>query len=186
MTVRNHHLDYFINGYLDLLNDDNIKYIAKKSTEMHYPKEWYDSMFYEILNYEYKKVAGCIKRVDYSKNEKIVMLKIIKLNKKTMEEQKVGYVSISDYNLHFTNLLLNSSYKQNKNLIAQDFPIMESDSKGNLHFQTSQEERKQEEISQNAFVSEMTNAFGRTYLDNYNKYVSKSKSILEYNGIKTK
>ncbi len=184
--ARNRNLDYFNNNYLDLLNDDNIKYIAKKSTEMHYPKEWHDSMFYEILDYEYRKVDGSIERVDYSKNEKVVYLKIIKLNSETMEEQKVGYVSIRDYNLRFTNLMLNSSYKQDKTLIAKDFPVMESDKKGNLHFQTSQEEKQQEEISQNTFVSEMTSAFGRTYLDDYNKHVNKFKSILEYNGIKTK
>ena len=105
--ARNRNLDYFNNDYLDLLNDDNIKYITKKSTEMHYPKEWYDSMFYEILDYEYRKVDGSIERVDYSKNEKVVYLKIIKLNSETMEEQKVGYVSIRDYNLRFTNLMLN-------------------------------------------------------------------------------
>ena len=145
--ARNRNLDYFNNNYLDLLNDDNIKYIAKKSTEMHYPKEWHDSMFYEILDYEYRKVDGSIERVDYSKNEKVVYLKIIKLNSETMEEQKVGYVSIRDYNLRFTNLMLNSSYKQDKTLIAKDFPVMESDKKGNLHFQTSQEEKQQEEIS---------------------------------------
>ena len=122
--ARNRNLNYFNNDYLDLLNDDNIKYITKKSTEMHYPKEWYDSMFYEILDYEYRKVDGSIERVDYSKNEKVVYLKIIKLNSETMEEQKVGYVSIRDYNLYFTNLLLNSSYKQDKTLIADDFPVM--------------------------------------------------------------
>lgn len=177
---------YFSNKYLDLLNDDEIKYISKKSTEMHYPKKWYGSMFYEIMDYEYKKVGGRIERVDYSKNKKIVRLKIIKLNEETMEEQKVGYVSISDYNLHFTNLLINNSYKQNKTLIAQDFPIMESDSKENLHFQTSQEEQKQEEISQNAFVSEMTSAFGRTYLNDYNNYINKIRTTLEFNGVKTK
>lgn len=186
--ARNRNLNYFNNDYLDLLNDDNIKYITKKSTEMHYPKEWYDSMFYEILDYEYRKVDGSIERVDYSKNEKVVYLKIIKLNSETMEEQKVGYVSIRDYNLYFTNLLLNSSYKQDKTLIADDFPvmIMINDGKGKLHFQTSQEEKQQIEISQKAFVSEMTSAFGRSYLDDYNKHLNKLKSIFEYNGIKTK
>ena len=64
--------------YLSLLDGEEIVSIARLSTSMNYPSAWQDSMFYEILGYEYKKVDGNIKKLDY-KNENFIRLKIVKI-----------------------------------------------------------------------------------------------------------
>ena len=48
--------------YLSLLDDEEIVSIARQSTSMNYPSDWQNSMFYEILDHEYKKVDGSIKK----------------------------------------------------------------------------------------------------------------------------
>ena len=125
--------------YLSLLDDEEIVSIARLSTSMNYPSDWQNSMFYEILDYEYKKVDGNIKKVDY-KNENFIRLKIVKIDEEAFEPRKIGYITISDFDLNFTNLLLNRPFKMNRGLIAKDFPVISFDSNKNIRFDISKEE----------------------------------------------
>lgn len=171
--------------YLSLLDDEEIVSIAQLSTSMNYPSDWQNSMFYEILDHEYKKVDGSIKKVDY-KNGNFIHLKIVKIDEEAFEPRKIGYITISDFDLNFTNLLLNRPFKMNRGLIAKDFPVISFDSNKNIRFDISEEEWKQQEVSQNAYINEMSKKFGKTYCDEYKKFSTKFKALLENNGIKTK
>ena len=171
--------------YLSLLDDEEIVSIARLSTSMNYPSDWQNSMFYEILDYEYKKVDGSIKKVDY-KNENFIRLKIVKIDEEALEPRKIGYITISDFDLNFTNLLLNRPFKMNKGLIAKDFPVISFDSNKNIRFDISKEEWKQQEASQNAYINEMSKKFGKAYCDEYEKFSIKFKALLENNDIKSK
>ena len=171
--------------YLSLLDDEEIVSIARLSTSMNYPSDWQNSMFYEILDYEYKKVDGNIKKVDY-KNGNFIHLKIVKIDEEAFEPRKIGYITISDFDLNFTNLLLNRPFKMNRGLIAKDFPVISFDANKNMRFDISEEEWKQQEVSQNAYINEMLKKFGKTYCDEYEKFSTKFKALVENNGIKTK
>ena len=171
--------------YLSLLDDEEIVSIARLSTSMNYPSDWQDSMFYEILDYEYKKVDGSIKKVDY-KNGNFIHLRIVKIDEEALEPRKIGYITISDFDLNFTNLLLNRPFKMNRGLIAKDFPVISFDSNKNIRFDISKEEWKQQEASQNAYINEMSKKFGKIYCDEYEKFSIKFKALMENNGIKTK
>ncbi len=171
--------------YLSLLENEEIVSIARLSTSMNYPSDWQDSMFYEILDYEYKKVDGSIKKVDY-KNGNFIHLKIVKIDEATFEPRKIGYITISDFDLNFTNLLINRPFKMNRGLIAKDFPVISFDSNKNIRFDISKEEWKQQEVSQNAYINEMSKKFGKAYCDEYEKFSTKFKALMENNGIKTK
>ena len=171
--------------YLSLLDDEEIVSIARLSTSMNYPSDWQNSMFYEILDYEYKKVDGSIKKVDY-KNGNFIHLKIVKIGEEAFEPRKIGYITISDFDLNFTNLLLNRPFKMNRGLIAKDFPVISFDANKNMRFDISEEEWKQQEVSQNAYINEMLKKFGKTYCDEYEKFSTKFKALVENNGIKTK
>lgn len=171
--------------YLSLLDDEEIVSIARLSTIMNYPSDWQNSMFYEILDYEYKKVDGSIKKVDY-KNGNFIHLKIVKIDEEAFEPRKIGYITISDFDLNFTNLLINRPFKMNRGLIAKDFPVISFDSNKNIRFDISKEEWKQQEVSQNAYINEMSKKFGKGYSDKYEKFSIKFKALMENNGIKTK
>lgn len=171
--------------YLSLLDDEEIVSIARLSTSMNYPSDWQNSMFYEILGYEYKKVDGNIKKVDY-KNKNFIRLKIVKIDEEAFEPRKIGYITISDFDLNFTNLLLSRPFKMNRGLIAKDFPVISFDSNKNIRFDISKEEWRQQEVSQNAYINEMSKKFGKTYCDEYEKFSAKFKALMENNGIKTK
>lgn len=171
--------------YLSLLDDEEIVGIARQSTIMNYPSDWQNSMFYEILDHEYKKVDGSIKKVDY-KNGNFIHLKIVKIDEEAFEPRKIGYITISDFDLNFTNLLLSRPFKMNRGLIAKDFPVISFDSNKNIRFDISEEEWKQQEVSQNAYINEMSKKSGKTYCDEYEKFSTKFKALLENNGIKTK
>ena len=56
----------------------------------------------------------------------------------------------------------------------------------NIRFDISKEEWKQQEVSQNAYINEMSKKFGKTYSDEYEKFSTKFKALMENNGIKTK
>lgn len=171
--------------YLSLLENEEIVSIARLSTSMNYPSDWQDSMFYEILDYEYKKVDGSIKKVDY-KNGNFIHLKIVKIDEATFEPRKIGYITLSDFDLNFTNLLISRPFKMNRGLIAKDFPVISFDSNKNIRFDISKEEWKQQEVSQNAYINEMSKKFGKAYCDEYEKFSTKFKALMENNGIKTK
>ena len=171
--------------YLSLLDDEEIVSIARQSTSMNYPSDWQDSMFYEILDYEYKKVDGSIKKVDY-KNGNFIHLRIVKIDEEAFEPRKIGYITISDFDFNFTNLLINRPFKMNRGLIAKDFPVISFDSNKNIRFDISKEEWKQQEASQNAYINEMSKKFGKAYCDEYEKFSIKFKALLENNDIKTK
>lgn len=171
--------------YLSLLENEEIVSIARQSTSMNYPSDWQDSMFYEILDYEYKKVDGSIKKVDY-KNGNFIHLKIVKIDEEASEPRKIGYITLSDFDLNFANLLINHPFKMNRGLIAKDFPVISFDSNKNIRFDISKEEWKQQEVSQNAYINEMSKKFGKGYSDEYEKFSTKFKALMENNGIKTK
>ena len=171
--------------YLSLLGNEEIVSIARLSTSMNYPSDWQDSMFYEILDHEYKKVDGSIKKVDY-KNGNFIHLKIVKIDEEASEPRKIGYITLSDFDLNFTNLLINRPFKMNRGLIAKDFPVISFDSNKNIRFDISKEEWKQQEVSQNAYINEMSKKFGKGYSDKYEKFSTKFKALMENNGIKTK
>ena len=171
--------------YLSLLDDEEIVSIARLSTSMNYPSDWQNSMFYEILDYEYKKIDGNIKKVDY-KNGNFIHLRIVKIDEEAFEPRKIGYITISDFDLNFTNLLLSRPFKMNRSLIAKDFPVISFDSNKNIRFDISKEEWKQQEASQSAYINEMSKKFGKGYSDEYEKFSIKFKALMENNGIKTK
>lgn len=74
----------------------------------------------------------------------------------------------------------------NRGLIAKDFPVISFDSNKNIRFDISKEEWKQQEVSQNAYINEMSKKFGKGYSDEYEKFSIKFKALMENNGIKTK
>ncbi len=179
--------------FLSSLSDSEIEKMVLNAVIENYPEQWHSSIFCEILRCEYKRVREkpeivknyCvtdkdgepytfilpeIEKIEYKgkADADTIYLKLIKVNPKTLKQGKIGYVSLSDFSLDFTNLILNEGYKKNKNLIASDFPQLVH-KKDILHFNTSKEEVEQSKKAQQLYVTFMENNynFGKKYKEEY-------------------
>ena len=192
--------------FLSNLSDSEIEKMVLDAVIENYPENWHSSIFCEILRCEYIRVREkpeivknycitdkdgepytfilpVIEKIEYKgkADTDTIYLKIIKVNPKTLKQEKIGYVSLSDFSLDFTNLLLNEGYKKNKNLIASDFPQLVR--KGDkLRFNTSKEEVGQSKKAQQLYVTFMKNNynFGKEYKEEYKKYETKTNVIADY------
>lgn len=171
-------------------------YIAEMATSLHYPIEYRNMLKYEILDEEIKKVRNkevCItnpavtdrygnaveylfpkfESINYSKEKDVKYVKI------SYNVNIFGYVRLSDYNINFYNVYLRKKlHKKTENLIAKDYPPIESN-KNYLKIDMSNQEIKQFKISRLIFYKYMLKRFKENYRENLLKNKKTLKKILE-------
>ena len=172
--------------FIDKLSNDEIIEIARKITEVHYPEDWRSHLVYEIK--EFHEMIENEKLRDFFSPQPVKRkLKDNYIVQISLDNKKVGWVQIYDYNVLFYNDVLRKTCHK-PHIAFEDYPQRKyrKDMHGEIKtikFIVFKKESEQHKLTDELYKTEMTKKFGFEYQKSYEEYHEGYRKILVNNGI---